>query len=78
MTDVEKSETLHIWHVHDVENVTIYEKMPQYTRFHVEENWAQKYMCGEKMTNIMSAFRLYSDYILTTFWLHSDRPDICH
>ena len=53
-------------------------KMPQYTRFHVEENWAQKYMCGEKMTNIMSAFRLYSDYILTTFWLHSDRPDICH
>ena len=26
MTDVEKSEILHIWHVCDVENVAIYEK----------------------------------------------------
>ena len=39
MTNVEKSEILHIWHVCDVENVTIY---------------AQKYICGEKMTNMRS------------------------
>ena len=24
-------------------------------RFHMEKNWAQKYICGEKMTNIRSA-----------------------
>ena len=32
MTDVEKSEILHIWHVCDVENAAIYAK------FHVEKN----------------------------------------
>ena len=41
MTDVEKSEILHIWHVCDVENVAIYAKfmqfLPQFTRFHVEK-----------------------------------------
>ena len=35
MTDVEKSEILHIWHVCYVENVAIYAK---FTRFHVEKN----------------------------------------
>ena len=39
MTDVKESEILHIWHVCDVENVTIY---------------AEKYICGEKMTNMRS------------------------
>ena len=29
MTDVEKSEILHIWHVRDVENVAIYAKFMQ-------------------------------------------------
>ena len=42
MTDVEKSEILHIWHVCDVEKVAIYAKfmqlLPQFTRFHVEKN----------------------------------------
>ena len=28
--------------------------LPQFTRFHVEKNWAQKYICGEKMTNMSS------------------------
>ena len=45
MTDVEKSEILHLWHVCDVENVAIYAK---FTRFHVEKNLAQKYICWEK------------------------------
>ena len=45
MTDVEKSENLHIWHVCDVENVAIYAK---FTRFHVKKNWAQKYIGGEQ------------------------------
>ena len=44
----------------DVENLAIYAKfmnfLPQFTRFHVEENWAQKYICGEKMTNIRSEY----------------------
>ena len=49
MTDVEKSEILHIWHVCDVENIAIYAKIYAiFTRFHVEKNWAQKYICGEK------------------------------
>ena len=51
MTDVEKSEILHIWHVSDVENVAIYAKFMQ---FHVEKNWAQKYICREKITNMRS------------------------
>ena len=51
MTDVEKSEILHILHVCDVLNVAIHAK---FTRFNVEKNWAQKYICGEKMTNMSS------------------------
>ena len=30
----------------------ILEILPHSTRFHVEKNWAQKYICREKMTNI--------------------------
>ena len=52
MTDEEKSEMLHIWHVYDVGVVTNF--LPQFTRFNVEKNWAQKYICGEKMTNMSS------------------------
>ena len=41
MTDVEKYEILHKWHLCDVENVAIYAKfmqfLPQFTRFHVEK-----------------------------------------
>ena len=38
-----------IWHVCDVENVAIYAKFMQFcTRFHVEKNWVQKYICREK------------------------------
>ena len=48
MTDVEKSEIIHKWHVCDVENVAIY------AICHMEKNLAQKYICGEKMTNIRS------------------------
>ena len=44
MTDVEKSDILHIWHVCDVKNVAIYAKFMQ---FHVEKNLAQKYICGK-------------------------------
>ena len=51
MTDVEKSEILHMWHVYDVENVA---KCAKFTCFYVEKKWAQKYICGEKMTNIRS------------------------
>ena len=32
-----------------------WEILPQFTHFHVEKNWAQKYTCGEKMTNMRSA-----------------------
>ena len=32
MTDVEKSEILHMWHVCDVENVAIYAKFMQFLR----------------------------------------------
>ena len=28
-------------------------------RFHVEKNWAQKYICGEKMTNMRSGPDIY-------------------
>ena len=63
MTNVEKSEILHTWHVCDVENVAINAKFmqfsPQFMRFHVEKNWAQKYICGEKMTNIRSEEYIY-------------------
>ena len=60
MTDVGKSEILHIWHVCDVENVAIYTKfMPQFTRFYVEKNWPQKYICEEKMTNMRCGVHLY-------------------
>ena len=39
MSDVEKSEILHIWHVCDVENIAIYAKFMQlFRRFHVEKN----------------------------------------
>ena len=37
MTDVEKSEILHIWHVCDVESVAIYAKFMQFS-------------CGEKLS----------------------------
>ena len=30
--------------------------LPQVTRFHVEKNWAEKYICAEKMTNIRSGW----------------------
>ena len=32
-----------------------WENLPQFTRFYVEKNWTQKYICGEKMTNMRSA-----------------------
>ena len=35
-----------------------------FKRFHMEKNWAQKYICGEKMTNIRSA--LLMQYLHTT------------
>ena len=42
--------------------VAIYAKfmqfLPQFTCFHVEKNWAQKYIYVEKMTNIRSAAKL--------------------
>ena len=31
-----------------------WEILLQFTRFHVEKNWAQKYICGEKMTKMRS------------------------
>ena len=31
-----------------------WEILPQFLRFNVEKNWAQKYICGEKMTNMRS------------------------
>ena len=36
-----------------------WEILPQFTHFHVEKNWAQKYIYGEKMTNIMSVWFCY-------------------
>ena len=44
MTDVERSEILHIWHVCDVENVAIYEKFVHF--------FATIYAlsCGEKLS----------------------------
>ena len=51
MTDVEKSEILHIWHVCDVENVTI---CKIFATIYALSCGAQKYICGEKMTNIGS------------------------
>ena len=59
MTDVEKSEILHKWHVCDVGNVAIYAK------FHVEKNWAQKYVCGEKkdIYEVCSEIILHPNYI---------------
>ena len=54
MTYVEKSEILHIWHVCDVENVTIYANVMQFLRAFMWRKIAQKYICGEKMTNIRS------------------------
>ena len=36
-----------------------------FKRFHMEKNWAQKYICGEKMTNIRSA--LLMQYLHTTW-----------
>ena len=63
ITDVEKFEILHIWHVCDVENVAMYAKfMPKFTRFHLEKNLAQKYICGEKMTYMRSE-RIDNEYI---------------
>ena len=60
MTDVEKSEILHTWHVCDVENVAIYAKFMHFFAtiyaFSRGEKLAQKYICGEKMTNIRSAY----------------------
>ena len=66
MTDVEKSEILHLWHVCDVENVAIsakilyfFKRLPQFTRFLNSnfKNWAQKYICGETLTNMRSVRR---------------------
>ena len=74
MTDVEKSEIPHIWHVCDVENVAIYAK---FTCFHVEKNWAQKYICGEKMTNMRSGSMIVENTDLTYFWpLVSPQADV--
>ena len=40
-----------------------------FTRFHVEKNWAQKYICGEKMTNIGSGWVLMvAEYRLPMAW----------
>ena len=44
MTDVEKSEILHIWHVCGVENVAIYAKFMHF----LATNYAL--LCGEKMS----------------------------
>ena len=52
MTNVEKSEILHIWHVCDLETFAIY------TRFHVEKNLAQSTFVEKKMTNMRSEWQL--------------------
>ena len=50
-----------------MQNLCIF--LPQFTRSHVEKNWAQKYICGEKMTNMRSV------WITLTFY-QGDRPTI--
>ena len=45
MTDVEKSEIFHIWHVCDVENVTL---LPQFMRFHWEKTEAKSTFVEKK------------------------------
>ena len=59
ITDVEKSEILHIWHVCDIESVAIYAKfMHFFATIYVlscGEKLSPKVHCGEKMTNIRSA-----------------------
>ena len=47
MTDVEKSEILHIWHVCDVENVAIYAKFMQFYAL----------SCGEKLSPTVHLWR---------------------
>ena len=58
MTDVEKSEILHIWHVCDVENVAIYAKFMQFfaTIYALSrgEKLSPKVHLWRKMTNIRS------------------------
>ena len=56
MKYVGKSEVLHIWHVCEVENVAIYAK---FMHSHVEKKWAHKYVCWEKMLNIMSGWQQF-------------------
>ena len=36
-----------------------WEILPQFTRFHVKKNWAQKYISGEKMSNMRSGFGIF-------------------
>ena len=52
MTDVEKSEILHIWHVCDVKNVAIYAKFMQFS-------------CGEKLSPKVYLWRKNDKYQVT-------------
>ena len=47
----------------------------QFTRFRVEKNWAQKYICGEKMTNIRSdnrfGFTIFMTFLCSFIYFYA-------
>ena len=54
MTDVEKYEILHIWHVCDVENVAIYANLATIYALSCGEKLSPKVHLWRKMTNMRS------------------------
>ena len=79
MTDVEKSEILHIWHVCDVENVAIYAKCIAiyavlllnllFTLFCCEIYFATIYTlsCGEKLSPKVHLWRKNDKYQVCSY-----------
>ena len=76
MTDVEKSEILHIWHVCDVENVAIYAKFMLFSWKKI--SFVKNELCREIRFVVIYALLCGEKFVQKfSMWRKNDKYEVC-